>query len=86
MKLAKKIKVLNKHGLHLRPASLFAERAKSFKSSVLISTDSRKGNGKSVMDILSLGVDAGHEVTLQISGPDAEAAMQSLEEILVQNF
>lgn len=86
MKLRKKIKVTNEHGLHIRPASIFAETAKSHRSTVVVSKGGEDVDGRSIMEILSLGINSGHEVVLEVDGPDAERAMSALESILVGNL
>ena len=74
--------ITNNIGLHARPATFFIQKANTFKSSVWIEKDDRKVNAKSLLGIMSMGIVTGVVVTLSASGPDAEAAVISLENLL----
>jgi phosphotransferase system HPr (HPr) family protein len=81
--------VTHKVGLHARPASLFVQTAKKFVSAITVqdlSTGSKIVNAKSIIHILSLGVQQGHEIQLQATGADAEEAIQSLQALVQSNF
>lgn len=78
----KKMRVLNKQGLHARPAALFVQVANKFDSRISVSRDEEKVNGKSIMGILMLGAEQGSEIIIEAEGKDAEAAVAELEKIL----
>jgi phosphocarrier protein len=84
-KVHKKITILNKQGLHARPATVFVQTAKKFKSRVSVIKDKKEVDGKSIMGILTLGAGQGSEITLKIEGEDAENAFLALELILVKD-
>jgi len=71
------------HGLHARPATIFVQLANKFNSSVKIEKGGETVDGKSIMAILSLGVNAGAEVRLITEGDDAREAMDDLRNFLI---
>lgn len=82
MFIKKKIKIKNSQGLHARPASIFVRIANKYESDVAVKKGSEKVNGKSIMGLLMLAASQGSQVEIEISGPDAEAAMKELETFL----
>lgn len=76
----------NRYGLHARPAALFVELCNKFESSVAVTKDSTRVNGKNILDIMMLGAEPGSTLHLNIDGPDAEAAAQELSQLVESNF
>jgi phosphocarrier protein len=79
----KKLIVKNKQGLHARPAALFVQVANKFDCRITIKRDEEEVNGKSIMGILMLGAEKGSEITIEADGEDAQAAMDELEKLIV---
>lgn len=71
--------VSNSHGLHARPAALFVQIANKFDSAVNIEKDGEAVDGKSIITILSLGINAGSKVKLTVEGNDAKEAFAELK-------
>jgi phosphocarrier protein HPr len=65
-------------GLHARPAALFVESARGFESDLQILAADKRGNCKSLLSVLKLGISQGTEVTLEASGNDEEQAVETL--------
>ena len=78
----KTISVKSKQGLHARPAAVFVQVANKFESTITVSRNGERVNGKSIMGILMLGAEQGSEITIEAEGKDAEAAMVELERIV----
>lgn len=77
--------VRNPHGLHARPAALFVQTASKFKSSIILRNLSRAGkevNAKSILEVLTAGVDQGAQIELVAEGDDADQAIQALSELI----
>lgn len=74
--------VLNKLGLHARPASEFVRCARSFKSTVTIRKDGESFSASSILDILSANLNCGSAMVIEAEGADAEAALQKLAALL----
>ena len=74
--------ILNKLGLHARPASEFVRCARSFKSTVVIKKNDETFSAASILDVLSANLDCGSTMVLEADGPDAEIALQRLCQLL----
>jgi phosphotransferase system HPr (HPr) family protein len=84
-KLRKKVIVKNKLGLHARPAALFVQTANKFDSHIIVEKDKERVNGKSIMGILTLGVEQGSSIIIEAEGQDAQRAMLELERLVSIN-
>ena len=80
----KEVIVRCESGLHNKQATYFVQKANEFESSIWLESGSRKMNAKSLLGIMSLGVVTGSTVNL-IAGPDAEAAVNALEVLLLRD-
>ena len=78
----KEVVVRCESGLHNRQATYYVQKANEFESSFWLESGSRRMNAKSLLGIMSLGVVTGTTVTLSASGPDAESAVNALDELL----
>jgi phosphotransferase system HPr (HPr) family protein len=86
---AEHLTVINEVGLHARPAALFVNTAASFEASVMVrnaTTSSDWVDGKSILGVLVLGVEKGHEIDLQIEGPDEVEATHALSDLVRSDF
>ncbi|KPK96762.1 MAG: hypothetical protein AMJ95_12415 [Omnitrophica WOR_2 bacterium SM23_72] len=81
-RIKKKVIVKNKQGLHARPAAQFVQVANKFDSRITVSRDNEEVNGKSIMGILMLGVEANTSIMIEADGPDAQRALSELENIV----
>jgi phosphocarrier protein HPr len=81
-----KVVIKNKLGLHARAAVKFMNLANRFASSVLIEKDGNEIDGKSILGILTLAAVQGSEITLRISGPDEDQALNALETLIEDKF
>jgi phosphocarrier protein len=81
-----KIIVNHKVGLHARPAATFVKAANQFKSNIQVATAERSVNAKSILSVLTLGVNQGTEITINAEGEDAETALQALVALVEDNF
>lgn len=69
-------------GLEARPVALLVQVASQYGSEIYVESDNKKVNAKSIMGMMTLGLDAGEEITLSANGEDEEAAMSSIEQYL----
>lgn len=84
--LRKKLEIINKLGLHARAAAKFVSAAGRFESQIEVMHKDRCVNGKSIMGVMMLAASKGSEIELIVSGPDQDAAMQALTELIEQKF
>lgn len=68
----------NESGLHARPATLFEEKAQSFRSEIMIEKDGEIFDGKSIIDILCAAAAMGETITITADGDDEDAALASM--------
>lgn len=80
------MKVLNKSGLHARPAALFVQTAAKYKSDIQVGKGNGFVNAKSILGVISLGVRSGEELQVKIVGEDEQVAAKALQEIAEQKF
>ena len=80
------VQIVNKHGLHARPAAEIVKAASRFKSDVTISRDDLEVNGKSIMGVMMLAAEFGASITLRATGPDADDALDTLCALVTSRF
>jgi phosphotransferase system HPr (HPr) family protein len=83
------IRVENEVGLHARPAADFVKLASSFACDIMIknlSTESDFVNAKSILSIMTLGVDCGHRILVAATGDGAQEALTALKKLVDSNF
>ena len=78
--------ILNRNGLHARPAAEIVKAAAKFKSDITIARDDVEVNGKSIMGVMMLAAEFGSTVTLKADGPDADQALETLCVIIANKF
>ena len=80
------VTIVNELGLHARAASKFVRRAAEFASEVTVEKGGEEVNGKSIMGVLMLVASKGSQVLIRARGTDAEAAAESLAELVKSGF
>jgi Phosphotransferase System HPr (HPr) Family len=78
------VKLLNKSGLHARPAVKFVQLASKFKSTIEVCKKDKCVNAKNILQILSLGIDFGDIIMLKINGDDEESAYNEILNLLLK--
>ena len=69
-------------GLEARPVAQLVQVASQFNSEIYVESGAKKVNAKSIMGMMTLGLDMGEEITLSANGEDEAEAMASMEEYL----
>ena len=82
----KDVTVQNQVGLHARPATYFIQKANEFKSSIWVEKDERKVNAKSLLGVLSLGIEGGTTIKIIVDGPDEKEAVEALTKLVESGF
>ena len=80
--IIRKVIVPNRQGLHARPANMFVKVALQFQSQIDISRDGMIVSGKSILDVMTLAAEQGTELTIIVTGPDAEVAAEALVDVV----
>src|SRR5213596_1400754 len=85
-KIEKEIAIVNRLGLHARPASMFLRIARRYRSEIWVSQQGEEVNGKSIMRLLMLAAGQGSKLRIRCEGVDAEKAMEELEALINAKF
>ncbi len=78
--------MVNKYGLHARPAMQFVDTASRFRSRILVSNGDTEVDAKSIMSVMQLAATKGTVLKIQVNGEDAEAALAALTELVQTGF
>jgi phosphocarrier protein len=81
--MEKELTILNKLGLHARPAAEFVRCARKYKATVIIRKDGEEYSAESILDVLSANLECGARmIVVAEGGGDAEKALEELEGLL----
>lgn len=78
--------IINKLGLHARAASHLVKTASDFAAQISLEKAGAKANAKSIMGLMLLAAAKGHTVVVTADGPDEEAALAAVEELIRKRF
>jgi phosphocarrier protein len=84
--IEEKIKIINKAGLHTRPAATIVKLASKYKCEFYISKDGVSINGKSIIGVMTLAAEMGSELTLSFDGEDEKEAAIEISEYFNRGF
>lgn len=85
--VTKEIIILNEQGFHVRPAQLFVDKANEFRSDLKVRSESgEEADGKSMLDLMTLGLEKGSRVVLEASGADEQECLRALAELIESKF
>lgn len=82
----REVQIVNRLGLHARPAAALVQLASGFDCSVEVQRGELRVNAKSIMGVLMLAAEQGASLTIHASGPDAESAVQALADLVLRGF
>ena len=80
------VQIVNRNGLHARPAAEIVKAAAKFKSEITLVRDDLEVNGKSIMGVMMLAAEFGSTIELRASGPDENEALDALARIIANKF
>jgi phosphocarrier protein len=80
------VTIVNKDGLHARPAAEIVKTAARFASDIVLVRDDLEVNGKSIMGVMMLAAECGSTVTLRASGADETAAVDAIAALIASKF
>lgn len=76
------IRINLESGLEARPVALLVQEASKYESTIYIQSGEKRVNAKSIMGVMSLGLDNGEEMDVTAEGNDEEAAVDGIEKFL----
>ena len=83
---SKQAAIVNKLGLHARASAKLTQVASRFQSNVWLSRNDRRVNAKSIMGVMMLAAGKGTTVLVEAEGPDAEAALAAILQLIADKF
>ena len=84
--MIRELTLLNKYGMHVRPAGLFAKTASKFDAEIEVEKDGNVVSGKSIMALMTLEAVNGTVLKVTASGPQAAEALDELEALVQRKF
>jgi phosphocarrier protein HPr len=80
------VRIVNRLGMHARPAAHFVRLASRFAADIYVSRDAVEVNGKSIMGVMMLAAEEGAQIELRAEGEDAEQALAELVSLVERGF
>ncbi len=80
------VQIMNKNGLHARPAAEIVKISARFQSEITLVKDGMEVNGKSIMGVMMLAAECGASIELRADGADAAAAVDALATLIANKF
>ena len=85
-KITREFTLINKYGMHVRPAGLFAKVASRYDAEVEVEKDGNVVSGKSIMALMTLEAVNGTVLKVTASGPQAAEVLDELEALVARKF
>jgi phosphotransferase system HPr (HPr) family protein len=86
MSAQREVEIVNRAGMHARPAAEFVKTAGRFSCEIRVEKDGLEVNGKSIMGVLMLAAEHGSRLRLSARGADAEDAVDALSDLVGRGF
>ena len=81
-----RVEISNQRGLHARASAAFSRLAQTYSADIKVSRAGMDADGKSIMELLSLGAGKGFEIEIEAEGEDAEEALTALTQLVEDKF
>lgn len=78
--------ILNKLGIHARPAAQFVKMANRFQSDIMVEKDGEEVDGKSIMGLMMLAAGHGSVIAVSAEGADEEEALAAIGDLIARKF
>lgn len=86
MMIEKTVKIINRAGLHTRPAATIVKLAAKYNCEFYITKDGLHINGKSIIGVMTLAAEMGSELTLSFDGSDEDKAAEEIVDYFNRGF
>lgn len=78
--------ITDRAGIHARPAGIVVKTAQKYQSEIFVHRGDSQADAKKLMQLMSLGVRSGEEISVTAEGPDEEEACSAMENVLKENL
>lgn len=85
-KLVQEFTIINRLGLHARPAAMFVKVCNRFKADIWVEKDGEQVNGKSIMGLMMLAAGQGSKLRVTCEGHDADKALSEIGALIQRRF
>ena len=85
-KITREMTLVNKYGMHVRPAGLFVKMSSRYDADIEVEKDGNVVSGKSIMALMTLEATCGTVLKVSASGPQAKEALDNLEDLVARKF
>ena len=82
----KEFTIVNKLGIHARPAAQFVKLANRFESDIFVEKDGEEVDGKSIMGLMMLAAGHGSVILVSANGSDADEALNAIGDLIARKF
>jgi phosphocarrier protein HPr len=86
MMMERTVEIVNRNGLHARPAAEIVKLSSRFNCEITIVRDDLEVNGKSIMGVMMLAAEYGSNILVRANGPDAEQAVNAIADLVAAKF
>lgn len=80
------VDIINRLGVHARAAAKLVNTAGAYQSEIMIGSDSRMVNAKSIMSVMMLAASCGTTLALEVDGEDEDVAFAAVETLIANRF
>ena len=84
--VSREIQIVNRLGLHARPAAMVVKAAAKFESEIHLVKDGTRINAKSIMGVMMLAAEFGSTLTIEADGPDSAQAVDAIADVFATRF
>src|SRR6185437_13556510 len=84
--VSREIPIVNKRGLHTRASAKFVQMVERFNADVTVTRNGESVGGNSIMGLMMLAAGIGTTITVSATGPEAEAAVTAIAELIGNKF
>ena len=84
--ISRELQIINKRGLHARASAKFVQMVEKFNAEVWVTRGSETVGGTSIMGLMMLAAGPGTSVTVSAIGPEAQAALDAITELVASKF
>jgi phosphocarrier protein HPr len=86
MMMERTVEIVNRNGLHARPAAEIVKLSSRFQAEITMVRDDLEVNGKSIMGVMMLAAEFGSTLLVRANGPDAEQAVNAIADLVAAKF
>jgi phosphocarrier protein HPr len=80
-------KIVNKYGIHCRPAAVIAKEAQAYSGSIFVQNENGENcEARNIMGLIGLGITVGQTIHIEVDGPDAETTADRMAELFSTSF